>query len=242
MRARWRGLEDEAIAQGRLYEMSPATQTLGNILAPLIAEHAHGRVLDAGAGRLALRHVILRSAQVTEYVSIDCATTDPRLGAVADLLDGLPFVAETFDCVLCSQVLEHVPEPQRALTEIARVLKTRGTLLLSVPHLCFVHGAPYDFFRYTPFGVEYLLRQAGLEPVSIRPAGGLLSLLLTPASMGVLLAGGTYATANPASRLATALNRGILEGVRWLETRFDHDKVFALNVVALAQKPPLGVS
>ncbi|MBI3970783.1 MAG: class I SAM-dependent methyltransferase [Chloroflexi bacterium] len=216
--------------------MSAAGQSLGDALERRIAEHLRGLVLDAGAGRLAHRPSVLQSPNVRRYVSIDYVASHPELGAVADLLAGLPFADETFDCVVCSQVLEHVAEPRTALAEIARVLTPDGLLLLSVPHLSFVHGAPEDYYRYTPYGVAHLLRRAGLVPVSVTVAGGLLSLLSTPTSMGMLLAADIAGFSSPLRALASSLNRSLVAGSRWLEARLDPNGLFALNVVAVAQK------
>jgi SAM-dependent methyltransferase len=65
----------------------------------------------------------------------------------------------TFDMVLCTEVLEHVPEPQRALDEMFRVLRPRGTLLLTTRFLFPIHDAPHDYFRFTKYGLRHLLRQ-----------------------------------------------------------------------------------
>src|SRR4030095_5709220 len=64
-----------------------------------------------------------------------------------------------FDVVLCTEVLEHLPEPQRALDEMFRVLKPSGTLLLTTRFLFPIHDAPHDYFRFTKYGLRYLLRR-----------------------------------------------------------------------------------
>ncbi len=73
--------------------------------------------------------------------------------------------------------LEHVRRPQRVLRELALALRPGGRLLLVVPHEWEVHQAPHDYFRYTHHGVAYLLEQAGLEKIKIRPVGGYFRLL-----------------------------------------------------------------
>jgi SAM-dependent methyltransferase len=60
--------------------------------------------------------------------------------------------------VLCTEVLEHLPEPQKAVDEIFRVLKPGGTLLLTTRFLFPIHDAPHDYFRFTKYGLRYLLR------------------------------------------------------------------------------------
>src|SRR3546814_8619033 len=61
----------------------------------------------------------------------------------------LPFPDQSFEAVICSEVLEHVPDPRLVLDEIARVLKPGGCLLLTVPFLFRIHADPHDFGRYT---------------------------------------------------------------------------------------------
>src|SRR5687767_15064349 len=71
----------------------------------------------------------------------------------------LPFLDGSFDVVLCTEVLEHLPEPQRAIDEMYRVLQPGGQLLLTTRFLFPIHDAPHDYFRYTKYGLRYLLRR-----------------------------------------------------------------------------------
>lgn len=66
---------------------------------------------------------------------------------------------DTFDVVLCTEVLEHLPEPQRGVDEMFRVLRPGGTLLLTTRFLFPIHDAPHDYFRFTKYGLRYLLRR-----------------------------------------------------------------------------------
>ena len=71
----------------------------------------------------------------------------------------LGIAADTFEMILCTEVLEHLPEPQKAIDEMFRVLKPGGTLLLTTRFLFPIHDAPHDYFRYTKYGLRYLLRR-----------------------------------------------------------------------------------
>jgi SAM-dependent methyltransferase len=71
----------------------------------------------------------------------------------------LPFLDAAFDLVLCTEVLEHLPEPQRAIDEIFRVLRPGGELLLTTRFLFPIHDAPHDYFRFTKYGLRHLLRR-----------------------------------------------------------------------------------
>lgn len=138
---------------------------------------ADARVLDAGAGEGRYAGYFARQ----RYCGVDLAVGDAawdysRLDAVADLT-ALPFAGGTFQAALHIVTIEHLCEPAAALAEIGRVLETGSCLLLAAPHEWEVHQAPHDYFRYTRYGLNYLLRKAGFEPVELRPAGGYFRLL-----------------------------------------------------------------
>jgi len=135
------------------------------------------RVLDAGAGES--RHAAAFERQ--RYTGIDLAIGDPnwdyrKLDALADL-EQLSFADESFDAAVMIVTIEHLKRPGRVLAGIARVLKPGAELLVVAPHQWEVHQAPHDFFRFTRYGLEFLLREAGFEIEELEPAGGLFRLL-----------------------------------------------------------------
>ena len=119
----------------------------------------------------------------------------------------LPFKDETFDVVLCTEVMEHVPEPQMMLDEIYRVLKPGRTLIFTTPFLVPLHEQPYDFFRYTPLALRYMLEKSGYDIIIIKPFSVLfgviisffvqLQLKLWYALSVAMPAGKIYSIANP---------------------------------------------
>ena len=99
------------------------------------------------------------------YESADFLQVDKPYGEVdyiCDLAD-LPMEDERYDLVLFTQVLEHVPRPADVLWELRRVLKRGGALWLTAPLFYREHEQPYDFFRYTQFGLRHLLAETGFE-------------------------------------------------------------------------------
>ena len=135
------------------------------------------RVLDAGAGEGQYAHEFARQ----RYCGVDLGVGDSAwnysgLDVVADLT-ALPFRDGSFDAALHIVTIEHLREPARALEEMARTLAPGAPLLIAAPHEWEVHQAPHDYFRYTRYGLAYLLKYAGFEPVEIRPAGGYFRLL-----------------------------------------------------------------
>lgn len=134
-------------------------------------------VLDAGAGEGNYAHHFAGQ----RYVGVDLGIGDSawdysRLDAVADLT-ALPFSSACFEACLNIVTLEHVLEPGCVLRELARVLVPGGRLLLVVPHEWEEHQTPHDYFRYTRYGIAYLLDQAGFLDIVIEPVGGFFRLL-----------------------------------------------------------------
>src|SRR5262245_38667302 len=85
----------------------------------------------------------------------------------------------TFDIVLCTEVLEHIPYPQRAIDEMYRVLVPGGQLLLTTRFLFPIHDAPHDYFRFTKYGLRHLLRRFEIiELQEETDAVGTLAVLL----------------------------------------------------------------
>lgn len=119
-----------------------------------------GAVLDVGCGRKPYR----RLTPAESYTGLDLDTPDSRALGVADVFypgGPLPFPDASFDAVICSQVLEHVFEPEVFLREIGRVLRPGGRLVLTVPFAWDEHEQPRDYARYSSFGLRALLERTG---------------------------------------------------------------------------------
>ena len=130
-------------------------------------------ILDAGAGESVYKKLFSHC----EYKAIDLAVGEScwnysNLDYVGPLHE-MPIEDDIFDAVLCTQVLEHLEWPRESVKEIHRVLKMDGTLYMTVPMAQNEHQIPYDFFRYTSYGLESICRHAGFRNVKITPFGGL---------------------------------------------------------------------
>lgn len=133
-----------------------------------------GRVLDIGCGMQPYRPMF--GPEISEYVGLDRLHEFAKPDVVGSV-EALPFADETFDVVLSTQVLEHVPEPERALAEAVRVLKRGGRIILTVPGVWPTHEAPHDFWRFTRFGLNRLLDQHGITFSELKTLGGLWATL-----------------------------------------------------------------
>jgi SAM-dependent methyltransferase len=84
----------------------------------------------------------------------------------------IPADDASFDSALCTAVLEHLEEPERAIRECWRVLRPGGVAVYSVPFIWHLHEEPRDFFRFSKHGLAYLFTKAGFEVVEIKPLAG----------------------------------------------------------------------
>jgi SAM-dependent methyltransferase len=135
------------------------------------------RLLDAGAGEGNYK----RYFTAQRYCGLDLGIGDAgwnysRLDVIGDLA-ALPFRDAAFEGCLNVVTLEHVREPGRVVAELARTLAPGGRFLLIAPHQWEEHQSPHDYYRFTRYGLQYLLHQAGLAEASIRPVGGFFRLL-----------------------------------------------------------------
>jgi len=160
--------------------INPVPFLIENFVATSAKEIPDGStVLDAGAGECRFASLFSHCL----YISIDFAKGDSRwnykrLSMIGDLLS-LPIKNDSLDVVICTQTLEHVTDPNVLLKELSRALKPGGRLYLTAPQGWPIHQAPYDFFRFTHYGLEYLLHKYGFTIESIRPQGGYFLYLAT---------------------------------------------------------------
>ena len=182
-----------------------------------------GRVVDAGCGLQPYRHML--GPDVTEYVGVDRRGDFTAPDVEGDALD-LPLPDASFDGAMSTQVLEHVTDPGRALRELARVLRPGGRLVLTCPGTWPHHEAPYDFTRFTRYGLEHLLREAGFVIDEIREQGGVW------ATIGQMLALELFHLGARGQRFVPMVNRL----AKRLDARGGREEL-ALNWLVLAHKP-----
>jgi len=131
-------------------------------------------LLDIGCGSKPYRRLFSHA----HYTGLELDTEQNRAAAHADLFyagDRFPINDAEYDNVLCNQVLEHVFNPDEFLAEIFRTLKPGGQLLLTVPFVWDEHEQPFDYARYSSFGLQHLLKRAGFEVKETRKSNQDLS-------------------------------------------------------------------
>lgn len=98
-----------------------------------------------------------------------------KIDIVSDI-NNIPVSNESFDIIICTEVFEHIPEPIKALSEISRILKKGGKLLLTAPLGSGLHQEPFHFYGgYTPYWYEKFLKDNNFESIKILPNQGYFS-------------------------------------------------------------------
>ncbi len=154
---------------------TPAMYAQYQVVVPVIFQYAHGKLIDIGCGDMPFKKFILK--KTTQYDTIDVERRVPDVKFIGDIQNMAVLNDQSYDTAVCLEVLEHVPDPFKAMSEIHRIVKKDGCLILSVPHLSRLHEEPHDYFRYTKYGLQSLIEKAGFKVVSIVPQGGLFCFL-----------------------------------------------------------------
>ena len=122
-----------------------------------------GKTLDVGCGQKPYESLFKSS----EYIGMDIEVSghDHATSKVDLFYDGkvFPVKDNEFDSIVCNEVLEHVFNPDDFVSEINRVLKLNGYLLITVPFIWDEHEQPYDYARYSSFGLKFLLEKQGFH-------------------------------------------------------------------------------
>lgn len=134
-----------------------------------------GHMLDVGCGKKPYMEFLLKGSYISQYTGLDIETALVyEDGIKPDFTwDGetMPFADNSFDTLMATEVLEHCSDPLLIIKEMKRVLKPDGILFFTVPFLWNLHEVPHDHYRYTPFALQKLFNESGLQ-VELYAHGG----------------------------------------------------------------------
>jgi SAM-dependent methyltransferase len=136
------------------------------------AKLAHGVLLDIGCGTKPYERSFL--PYIDKYIGLEYSPESGYRGNSADLCGdaaALPLADGSIDTILCTEVLEHVSDPERTIAEFARVLRPQGTIITTAPFVFPIHDA-HDYFRYSPDGIAVILKRNGLAVDKVEALSG----------------------------------------------------------------------
>lgn len=137
-----------------------------------VSHYVRGEVLDVGAGG---NDRYSNMFKYDKYLKMDVHEGDNV--DVVGSAESIPFTEESFDSVVCTQVFEHLARPHICAKEIYRVLRKGGYAVITVPQMNELHEEPYDFFRYTKFGLEQLFSDVGFKMIECNQRGGFFTTI-----------------------------------------------------------------
>jgi SAM-dependent methyltransferase len=146
---------------------------IGNAYENVIRTYSRGILVDVGCGDVPY-YMIYRDL-IEDNICIDWAgegRESPFLDKTADLNQGIPLDGGIADTVLCTDVLEHIHNPELLFSEMARIMKNGGKLVLTVPFMYWIHNAPHDYHRYTKYMLEEFCRRNDMKVITLEAYGG----------------------------------------------------------------------
>jgi SAM-dependent methyltransferase len=189
--------------------------------------HASGVLLDYGCGGQPYRSLF--ETRVSQYIGAD---VEAAIGIKLDLLikpdEPLALASQSVDTILSTQTLEHVLYFRKYLAECRRLLRPGGQLILTVPMQWRMHEVPFDYWRFTKYGVLAALEEHGLEVFHLSPCGGAWALL------GQLLNSHLATTQRGSKALFRLINRTAL----WMDKRLP-DTEETIGWMCIAKAPSL---
>ena len=206
------------MAPGSLYITLEAFRVINSY-----KSYLHGHLVDLGCGNVP--YYEWYKDQVDKITCIDWEQSlneSKYVDMFADFNQGISLEDDSVDCIFSTSVLEHICEPLILLKEIRRILKQDGYLILSVPFLYHLHEEPFDYYRYTPHGLKYLAKKAGLEVVTLEHYGsgfGVLVDVISKIVQGFILMIGKFMPkliVRVVNKIGTILLRLFQQGCFWI--------------------------
>ena len=200
-----------------------------------LKKYAKGRLLDIGCGIKPYKE--MAAPYVREHVGLDHRDTQHDVSNV-DLFGtaySIPTEDDSFDTILCTDVLEHLEEPKQAITETRRVLKPGGYAIYTIPLFWHLHEEPRDFYRYTEHGLKYLFESNGFQLVDCEALSGYWVTMAQETTYYLLRfrRGGLI---NPLWWIVPPVNI-LIQTLAYLLNLVDRSKQFTMEYILVVQKP-----
>lgn len=197
----WRGSRDRR-------QLNPASRLVADrssaSYVAALRTHARGDLLDLGCGYVPLYGAyreLVRSTTCVDWPST--LHPSPHLDLEADLTRPLPLPDASFDTVLLTDVLEHLPKPDLLWDELHRLLRPAGKAIVGVPFLYWLHESPHDHHRYTEFRLRLFADEHGFDVLELGAYGGNADVLFDTTAKLITANRLTRPLAAPLMTLAT---------------------------------------
>jgi len=138
------------------------------------SHYAYGLLVDIGSGNTPYKQFF--KGKIKDYITIDTINFKGNKPDIFGSALNLPIKDNSIDTIFSSQVLEHVPNPNKMINEIHRVLKEGGICILTTHMANPLHGEPHDYFRFTKYGLKQLFKEFSKIEKIEENGGALLSI------------------------------------------------------------------
>jgi len=200
----------------------------------LVSKYLKGRLIDIGCGskpyETMMKPYIVEHIGVDHYETLHDKSSVNRFGSAYEI----PAEDGEFDSAVCTAVLEHLEEPDKAIAECNRVLKTGGVTIYSVPLFWHLHEEPRDFYRFTKYGLKYLFEKNGFEIVELKPLSGFW-VTFSQELVYYLWRFRKGGKLNPLWWVIPPIGI-IIQGIGYLFNKFDHSEGFTWMYTVVARK------
>ena len=200
-----------------------------------LSQYAHGTLLDIGCGVKPYKE--MASPYVQKHIGVDHEGTfhDKSNIDLTGTAYEIPAEDNSVDCILCTDVLEHLEEPGKAIEESYRLLKDGEHAIYTVPLFWHVHEAPRDFYRYTEYGLKYLFEKNGFEIIEIAALTGFVATF-SQELLYVLYKLRRGGWINPLWWVVPPIGH-IIQALAYLINKIDPTKDFTAEYILVAKKP-----
>ena len=200
-----------------------------------LKQYASGKLLDIGCGEKP--YAQMAAPFIDEHIGVDYEDTahDQTNIDLYGTAYEIPVENNAYDTILCTDVLEHLAEPMRAVKEAFRVLKPGGYAIYTVPLFWHLHEEPHDYYRFTKYGLDYMFKENGFDVIEIKALSGFFATFGQEFAyfLNSLRRGGRR---NPLWWIIPPIAL-MVQGVAFLLNKIEHSKRFTMEYIAVLKKP-----